>query len=732
MKRFILTLILLTAAYSSVSADGALIVRPEPWMPPRPAVGVKYHLVDVTINDPIAITKVDQVFVNPFDREIEADYIFPIPENALIRRFIAYLGGVKMEAELLDAVQARRIYEEIVSRRKDPALLEYAGRGMYRLRVYPIPARGEVRMKIEYEQTIKSENGTVEYLYPLNTEKYSGTPLDECTVNINITSFENIGSVYCPTHFIRTERSGDKAMKAVYSERNVRPDKDLVLYFTRQKSDFGFHVISHREPGAQYGHFVGIFSPPLKESFRASEKNVIYVLDSSGSMRGEKFVQAISALKFGLEGLSGNDYFNIIDYDDLVRPFRETALQATSANLKDAMDFTNQISSTGGTNIYGALDLACGMIPRNGNPTYIVFLTDGLPTVGNTNIETIISNTTSLNGGRARLFVFGVGYDVNVHLLDRLANENRGVPEYVKPDEDVEAKVSRLTSMIEYPALTDITLAFGNVRADLIYPNPIPDLFYGSEIIIAGRFYGKGNTNAVVRGKMDGKSTRYEFPVTFSSGSSSDEFIDLIWANRRIAYLLQEIRLHGNSSELVEEIINLSKKYGIVTEYTSFLVTGDERHRGGDIAFDATSRELEKKLESSIDKHVAQRSGRSAVNQSQALKDLQYLAVAPPAAEIDIDGQKQSFGNLTQVGSQGFFKAGDNWIQGNLTGNSFDIEIKKYSRAYFQILEKNPSLGKYLGLGEKVRIQIGTQVVQISDIGKETLTSAELKQLFPN
>jgi len=610
--------------------------------------------------------------------------------------------------------------------------LEYAGRGMYRLRVYPIPARGEVRMKIEYEQTIKSENGTVEYLYPLNTEKYSGTPLDECTVNINITSFENIGSVYCPTHFIRTERSGDKAMKAVYSERNVRPDKDLVLYFTRQKSDFGFHVISHREPGAQYGHFVGIFSPPLKESFRASEKNVIYVLDSSGSMRGEKFVQAISALKFGLEGLSGNDYFNIIDYDDLVRPFRETALQATSANLKDAMDFTNQISSTGGTNIYGALDLACGMIPRNGNPTYIVFLTDGLPTVGNTNIETIISNTTSLNGGRARLFVFGVGYDVNVHLLDRLANENRGVPEYVKPDEDVEAKVSRLTSMIEYPALTDITLAFGNVRADLIYPNPIPDLFYGSEIIIAGRFYGKGNTNAVVRGKMDGKSTRYEFPVTFSSGSSSDEFIDLIWANRRIAYLLQEIRLHGNSSELVEEIINLSKKYGIVTEYTSFLVTGDERHRGGDIAFDATSRELEKKLESSIDKHVAQRSGRSAVNQSQALKDLQYLAVAPPAAEIDIDGQKQSFGNLTQVGSQGFFKAGDNWIQGNLTGNSFDIEIKKYSRAYFQILEKNPSLGKYLGLGEKVRIQIGTQVVQISDIGKETLTSAELKQLFPN
>jgi Ca-activated chloride channel family protein len=292
MKRLLTALIFVMGMTVTVMADGFIMPRPKPGMPPRPRVNVKYHHVDVSINDPVAITSIDQVFVNPFRQELEADYIFPIPENASVSRFVAWLDGHKMEAELLDAREARKIYEDIVRQHKDPALLEYAGRGMYRMRIYPIPANGEVRIKLQYEQTLKSDYGTVTYLYPLNTEKFSKSNLEECKITIDVKSFEKIGSVYCPTHTVKSERKGERAMAVSYFERNIRPTEDFILHFTRQKSDFGFHLLSYREPGKRDGYFLGILSPPLSNKSKTVDKNMIFILDSSGSMKGEKIRQA--------------------------------------------------------------------------------------------------------------------------------------------------------------------------------------------------------------------------------------------------------------------------------------------------------------------------------------------------------------------------------------------------------------------------------------------------------
>lgn len=729
MKRIILTLSIVAAAASLALADGLVIPRPEPWMPPNPTVNIKYHYVDVEINDPVALTRIDQTFVNPFGREIEADYIFPIPENASISRFVAWLGGHKMEAELLDAAQARRIYEDIVRRRKDPALLEYAGQGMYRLRIYPIPANGDVRIQIEYEQMLKSENGTVEYTYPLNTEKYSGSNLDECRVDLSVSSFDNLGSLYCPTHSVTVERISDNSFHASYRERNVRPDKDMIFYFTRQKSDFGFQLLSYREPGNNKGFFLGILSPPLAGRKVELDKNVIFVLDSSGSMRGEKMRQAIDALKFCLQSLNPGDRFNIIDYDDTVRPYRQQMIGAAKPNIKDAVAFADGIEASGGTNIYDALATACRMTPSGSDPTYIIFLTDGLPTVGNTDISRIIDNTTRLNEERARLFVFGVGYDVNTHLLDKLSDQNHGLPEYVLPEEDVEVKVSSLASKISHPALTDLALSFNPWRVYDIYPTPVPDLFYGSEIIFTGRFDNQGKSHAIITGRIGGRSVRYEFPVAFNDGSRRHDFIPLLWANRRIGYLLQEMRLHGTNDELLSEVIELSKKYGIITEYTSFLVTGDEHSRRENIALDSRAISREKKSE--ISSYMAPQAGESAVKQSSGLQKQMWADRAAEPGKVVIEGKEQRFNNITQVGAQAFFQIGNNWVQGDLTGDKFDMQIERFSKAYFQLLEKDPSLGRYLGLGNEVRLRIGTQVVQIADTGQESLSPGDLKALFP-
>lgn len=731
MRRAVLTLAFVLALTSTGAADGVLIPHPRPWLPPNPAVDVKYHHVEVEIDDPVALTKIDQVFVNPYGREIEADYIFPIPEGAAVSRFVAWLGGHRMEAELLDADQARKVYEDIVRRRKDPALLEYVGRGMYRLRVYPIPPGGEVRIKIEYEQTLSSDYGTVEYLYPLNTEKYSRSNLEDCRVEVDITSFQDIGAVYCPTHPVKTERQGDRSFKAVYEEEDVKPNKDFVLYFTRQERHYGFHLLSYREPGEEDGFFLGLLSPPPASHRERVNKNVIFVLDSSGSMRGEKIAQAIEALKFCLRGLNEGDYFNIIDYDDDVRQYRDKLVEFDGDNLGEGEVFADRLEASGGTNIYEALATACHMIPTNDFPTYVLFLTDGLPTVGNTDLDQIVDNTTTLNEGRARLFVFGVGYDVNAHLLDRLSQDNNGVAQYVMPDEDIEVKVSRLASKITYPAMTDLRLAFNPKEAYQVYPDPLPDLFYGSEIIVAGRYRGEGNSTALISGEVSGTEVRYEFPVSFSDGSAKDEFIPLLWANRRIGYLLQQMRLHGRSDELLEEVIGLSKRYGIITEYTSFLVTGDEQMRAEEIrALPPQAAGI--RLESMMDKKAQQQTGKSAVTQSLGLYSQQFSTQTGRAGEVMIDGEKRKFDNVTQVGSQAFFKSGDNWIQGDLHGDEFDIEIKRFSEAYFQLISMDTSLGRYFALGEKVRLRIGTLVVQISDTGKETLTTRELRSLFPS
>lgn len=731
MKRFLILAALVAGITGSAWADGMIIPRPQPWMPPHPRINVKYHRVNVEINDPVAVTSIDQVFVNPYQHDLEADYIFPLPENASVSRFTAWLNGHKTEAELLDAGEARKIYEEIVRRQKDPALLEYTGRGMYRMRIYPIPANGEFRIKLEYEQTLKSDLGTVTYLYPLNTEKFSKSNLEECKIDVNLSSFDKIGSVYCPTHTITSHRNNDRSMSVSYLERNVKPTTDFILHFTRQKTDFGFHLLSYREPGKSDGYFVGILSPPLEDDATNVDKNLIFVLDSSGSMRGDKIRQAKEALKFCLQGLNPGDNFNIIDYSDRVKAYRSGLLEARKANIDEALVFADNIEASGGTNIYDALARACEMIPRNGDPTYLIFLTDGLPTVGNRNIDDIIRNTTHLNEGRARLFVFGVGYDVNAHLLDRLSEENNGLPEYVLPSEDIEVKVSRLASKISRPAMTDAKLQFTSDDGYDIYPEKLPDIFYGSEIIITGRFRKTGGSNAVISGKVGNENVEYKYPVEFSDGSTDDEYIALLWANRRIGYLIQEMRLHGTSDEVLSEVIELSKKFGIITEYTSFLVTGDENRRADyfwDIEPEAAYPALRKKVSSL----GSQESGRTAVRQSYNLnKQSQSNQVQTPG-EVEINEQKHDINNARQVGVQAFYQSGNNWIQSGIAKDAFDMEIKRFSQAYFQIIDKDPSLGRYLAIGDEVRLQIGSQVVQISDSGKEYLTDKELAALFSN
>jgi Ca-activated chloride channel family protein len=279
--------------------------------------------------------------------------------------------------------------------------------------------------------------------------------------------------------------------------------------------------------------------------------------------------------------------------------------------------------------------------------------------------------------------------------------------------------------------MTDVKLRFTSDNGYNIYPEKLPDLFFGSEVIITGRYKNNSKTSAIISGKIGDERVEYRYPVEFTAGSMSDEYIALLWANRRIGHLLQQMRLHGTSDELLTEVIELSKKFGIITEYTSFLVTGDE-HRMASGYWEAEAPVLYDRLKDNIEGIGAEKSGRTAVRQSFNLNSQVNLKKAPAPNEVEIDEQKYEITNARQIGVQAFYQSGTNWIQSDIEKESFDLEIKRFSKAYFQLLENDPALGRYLAVGDEVRLKIGSQVVQISDSGKEHLSTDELRELFAN
>jgi Ca-activated chloride channel family protein len=251
-RSLLLTALLIAAAAAPALSDGFIVVRPR--RPSRPQtrnvpLAVKYHHVDVKIRDQVAITEIDQVFVNPNGWVLEGTYIFPLPDGASISKFSMFIDGKEVKAELLERDKAREIYEGIVRRMEDPALLEYVGRRMFKARIFPIPAHGEKRLKLSYSQVLTSSAGLVEYLYPLNTEKFSSKPLESCAVNVTISGGRTIQNVYSPTHPVDVVKKSDKTIRASYEAKNVKPDTDFRLYYSQDAKDFALNLVTHKPKG---------------------------------------------------------------------------------------------------------------------------------------------------------------------------------------------------------------------------------------------------------------------------------------------------------------------------------------------------------------------------------------------------------------------------------------------------------------------------------------------------
>jgi Ca-activated chloride channel family protein len=699
-----LTIMLISALLLPISAlaDGIIVPDPPkcdpapcpPVILPMDQLVIRYHHVTVSIKDQLAVTHVDQVFYNPNDWTIEGTYIFPIPDDAAVSGFTLWVDGQPVKGQVLDATQARQTYEQIVSSMRDPALLEYIGRGAVQARIFPIAPNSERRIELEYTQALPADGGLVHYVYPLNTEKFSALPIESVSISVEIQSSVPIRAVYSPSHEVAVSRESQNYVVAGYEAANVLPDTDFSLYYSLGQTE-AFHLLTYRDATDATdpdGFFLVLLAPRINTIDQVIPKDIILVLDHSGSMDGEKFQQAQQASRYILDNLNPEDRFNIVSFSTGIEMYASSLRPASEG--PEAQSWVNSLRAEGSTDINRALLEAAAMTDTE-RPTYLIFLTDGLPTEGVTDSQSILSNFSANAQENLRLFAFGVGYDVDTILLDSLSQDHHGRSSYVQPGMKLDEVLSSFYNSISTPVLTNLELSFDGVSTYDLYPYPMPDLFAGAQIVLLGRYKEGGEGDINLTGEVNGEKQTFTFTdQKFDAQSPSNSLlasIPRLWATRKVGYLLNEIRLKGANQEIIDQIVHLSIRYGIVTPYTSYLVT-EEAPLG--------EAEQQRLAENTFGKMqampTAAPSGQAAVQSAADAGAMQGASNAPSV-------QGEAARTVRVVGSRTFVLSDGKWIDTAFDPDSMQTKpVEFLSAEYFALVAAHSELADAFALGEHV------------------------------
>jgi Ca-activated chloride channel homolog len=752
------------------SNDRVLLPRPiiiDRMSLPRPVPQSTYKIKELTVNtklvDQIARTQVSQSFVNTGSIQMEVCFVFPLPYDGAIDQLTLLVDGKEYPAQLLEAGEARRVYESIMRKNQDPALLEWIGTGMFKTSVFPVPPGAERKVTLRYSQLCRKDQGLTDFLFPLSTAKYTSHPVEKLEIQLSIETSVDIKNVYSPTHAVEIKRPDNKHATVTFTAKDQVPGSDFRLLYDVGQGEVGTSVLSYRRDGQQDGYFLLLASPQIKAADDdRPKKTVVFAVDRSGSMSGDKFNQAKGALKFVLNNLRAGDLFNIVAFDSQVESFRPELQKFDEETRKSALGFVESLYAGGSTNIDGALRTSLAQLKDSSRPNFVIFLTDGLPTDGEKNEGKIVAGAKAENAVRARVFTFGLGYDVNSRLLDKLARVNYGQSEYVRPNEDIEARVSSLYARIGSPVMTDLSIKFdveGQTATDgkavnRTYPAETHDLFAGEQLVLVGRYSKPGAAKVVVSGKVGNRDQRFDFPATLveKSNDETNAFIEKLWAVRRVGEIIDELDLKGKNDELVKELVQLSTTHGILTPYTAFLA--DDQTDRHDLARNAMqTRDNLQLLEASdgragfgqrqakgrlqkADRFAGQAPGapKGGYGGFYAEQDLPAAAAAEPATNgsshtgrAPIAGKPAQLGSgvagggqrpnrpadgaaaVQHVGRKTFYRQHDRWVDGDLTKEQEQnaVQVERFSAEYFELIAKHGAeTAKYLNFDEPVTVEI--------------------------
>jgi Ca-activated chloride channel family protein len=704
---FALAALSLPAFAQIVIIDNRLprIPMPHP-VPVRSDCRIRSVDVRADIQDQAAKVRLTQIFANPSSAPMEAQAFFPIPEGAAVSGLTLMVDGKEIPGRLLTREEARRIYEDVVRRRRDPALLEYMGQGLFQTNVFPVPPGRESNVEIRYSQLLRKDSGMIDFLLPLGTAKHSAKAVESLDVTLHIASTAPLRTVYSPTHQLDIARPDATHATAKLSLHNLASPDDLRMMYSTDASPVGLNVISYKPEAKEDGYFVLLAQPETRADRAARvSKTMIFLCDRSGSMSGKKIEQAKAALLFLVRQLEPGDTFNVVAYDSEVESFRPELQRADPATVRAAVSWIEGLNAGGGTNIDGALRTGLRMLTDTSRPSYLLFLTDGQPTSGETSEARITANAGQENKVHARMFVFGVGFDVNSRLLDRLARELRGQSVYVRPTENIEAPVSSLYAKVGSPMMIDVAVDIqidGGATAR-VYPRQMPDLFRGDQLVLVGRYKKGGAAKIRLSGQAGGRKQEFAFNTAFAETSHDDSnaFVARLWATRRIGEIIDEIDLHGRNKELIDELVGLSQKYGIMTPYTSFLA--DEN-----VNLSATSANVATAFRATD--QLGAVGGQPGFEQRAMKAQLQGAVMAPAAP------QGQQGKTVRQVGQKAFFKKDRVWQDSTVTAEQAKqaVHVTQFSKEYFDLAASHGgAMAQYLAFDEPLLVNLGGRTYQI-------------------
>jgi Ca-activated chloride channel family protein len=708
-------------------------------LPDRRGVERTRSDVKVELRDGVLRYEVEERFVNHSSTIGEADYVFPLPAGAAFRDLKLSIDGQLVAGETMNAADARRIYEDIVRRQKDPALVEWLGHGMLRTRIFPFTPGEERRIVVRFESVARREGDAlrVDYfrgsrLSALGSDNpaQSREPRAETRFALTYRSGGLLGEPYSPTHELDIERDG------VTRRVNVRSGGgDVTVLVGLRRSNAASVALLANARRDEPGYALITVTPPEEVAGSRLPRDVTMVIDVSGSMAGRKMDQAKAAGRQLLRTLGEQDRFRLIDFATDVRSFRDGFAFATSENVRAAERYLENLEATGSTNISGALEEALRNPDRrpqfedrrpqsDDRLALVLFMTDGAATVGDRDPVAIAARVARMRG-ETRVFTFGIGQDVNIGLIEQLALEGRGTPHFVRQDENVERAVGLVAAQLRQPLLTNVRVTIdGNVRLSRMYPTSPIDVFAGEDLVLLARYEGSGRANVVVEGRAGNRNVRWSSERVFPDEEFENVFVPRLWATQRIGWLASEKRKSGGNSEINDEIRRLGERFGIPTEYTSYLVLEPGMVANGNIRRDVQVRSLGN----------ASGAGASAPAPAQfeaargaaAQRAAKSMAAADVSYAMDSMGSRS--GDVKRVGGKLYKEEGGRWIDAAMKTDLKVYKVKAYSQSYFTLLERIPALREAFSAGDRVMVAGRSVAVEVGDDALE-LTAAELANI---
>ena len=669
-----------------------------------PAFHVRYSESRVEVVDGRAVSRTEERVsaVKPGARTVG---IVPLPVGVGAHEVAVTIDGRAAGGRYLAAADAGKAYGALAEGTGSGRILALVGRPAWLLPSVKLGARSEV--VVELQQGLGAEGGLRTLELPMPAAEFTASPVRRVRVALSLQETAPIRAVFSPSHEIEVSRPSLRAASVRVAMERLGHGDPLRLFWAADTDDLGLRILTHRGEEEDVGYFLLLGNPTGSAAGDAPvAKDVVLVVDTSGSMRGEKMEQARSAIEYVLGHLGRDDRFNVVAFGTDVTSFSEGLTANTAQSRASAQTFVEDLVAHGRTNISGALHAGLAGVASD-RPRIMLFLTDGTPTAGERDPKRIVSMLPATNTSGTQVFVFGVGHDVNAHLLDQIADQTKGASAYVEPDEEIDVKVASLYDSLSHPVLTNVEVAFGGLQAEHVYPPQMPALFRGREILLLGRYRGHGPHTFALTGQLRSEPRLYEASADFPGAAQpSNDFVALLWASRRIGELLREIRLAGGDADKVGEVVELSRRFGILTEYTEFMSEAGKTYTFDEARTLATA---------NVQAARSQQAGRWAVRQSANEATLRTKKVASGAFNTyrDRKGRTKAAAKLKSVGRRAFYKRDGKWVQADDGKDRKKRRVKRFSREYMDLVEQNKDFAKAQRLDGDMLINVGDEQVEV-------------------